>query len=232
MELEIDKWDSNSFGIKIARLNIFNENGLVDLLESAENKGFDFVVGKVINGLQSERILLSFGFKKCSESVSLLLSSVSGINGYPYIIRHFRIEDINEVKVICRDAFRLSYLYKCGFAEQSVVDSYHMKWAENLSADDNTIFLVADISGEVVGFIAMYIDRDRGVGRIVLIAVSENYRGFGIGKDLLLNCALRKSGLVKNIEVKTQKDNERALSLYKSAGFKIVGSDKVFFKKY
>ncbi len=242
LPLKIDKWDSGFFKTKIARLNIsgtkpdkFFAKTLHDLLRLAMRKNITFLVIKLIepNPIY-EKHLIDFDFKECGESIDLsLVYPVSNAEAHfrNHNVRLFKIGDRQEVNNIAKDAFRLSYLYKCGFAKRNVIDSYHIQWAENLSKDKNSIVFVAEVYCKIAGFIAMTIDRLKKRGRIVLIAVNKEYRGLNIGRSLLLRCIGWGISNIKTIEVRTQKNNKKALSLYKKMGFKVVSSDKVFYKR-
>lgn len=242
LPLKVDKWDSSFFKTKIARLNIsgttpdkFFAKKLHDLLRLAMRKNITFLVIKLIEPNPTfEEIIREFDFKECGESVGLALLypvSNAGDHSGNHKARLFKTGDRQAVKNIAKDAFRLSYLYKCGFAKRNVIDSYHIQWAENLSKDKNSIVFVAEVYCKIAGFIAMTIDRLKKRGRIVLIAVNKEYRGLNIGKSLVQKCIEWGVSNIQSIEVKTQKNNKKALSLYEKMGFKVVSSDKVFYKR-
>jgi len=64
-----------------------------------------------------------------------------------------------------------------------------------------------------------------------LVAVKKEYRGLNIGESLVQECIEWGISNAKSIEVKTQKNNKKALSLYEKMGFKAVSTDKVFYKR-
>jgi len=241
LPLKLDKWDSDFFKVKIARLNISGkepDNSLTeelnDLVDLARRENIAFLVIKLIGtNPVIEEIIRGVGFEKCGESVGLTLvyprSSLEDKTGN-HKVRFLKAGDMEEIRNIAKDAFRLSYLYKCGFAETSIVDSYHMQWAENLSKNENSVVFVIDVYSEVAGFIAMDVDKLKRIGVIVLIAVIKKYRGMDIGKSLVQECIKWGVSNLERIDVKTQKDNKKALSLYENMGFKVVSSDKVFCK--
>jgi len=240
--LKEDKWDSSFFKTKIARLNIsgarlqkFFAEELHDLLKSAARRDFAFLVIKLIEPNPAyEKTIRDLEFEKCGESVDLALVCPvlnTGDHSGSHKVRLFKTGDEQAVKSIAKDAFRLSYLYKCGFAERDVVDSYHMQWTENLFKDKNSVFFVIEECSKVVGFVAMSVDRLKKIGRIVLIAVKKEYRGLNAGKSLIQKCIEWDVSNIKSIVVKTQKNNKKSLSLYEKMGFKAVSTDKVFYKR-
>ena len=68
---------------------------------------------------------------------------------------------------------------------------------------------------------------------LVNISVEESHQGTGIGKQLLYNAinTVKKSN-AKVIEVGTGNSSISQLAFYQKCGFRIVGVDKDYFKKY
>jgi len=240
--LKEDKWDSAFFNVKIARLNLSGKKPdkslarrMHGLMKLAMRENIAFLVIKLVDPNPAfEEVIRGVNFEECGESVESTLVypvSSSGDNLGNHKVRFFKAGDMEEVKNIAKDAFRLSYLYKCGFAKRNIIDSYHMQWAENLSNDENTVVFVTDVCSKVAGFIAMSVDELKRIGVIVLIAVKKEYRGLNIGKSLVQECIEWGVSNVKSIEVKTQRNNKKALSLYEKMGFKVVSADKVFYKR-
>ncbi|WIV13722.1 GNAT family N-acetyltransferase [Proteiniborus sp. MB09-C3] len=68
---------------------------------------------------------------------------------------------------------------------------------------------------------------------LVNIAVSEAYRGKGIGKMLILSAIdMAKNEKAKVLEVGTGNSSISQLALYQKCGFRVVGVDRDFFKKH
>jgi len=242
LPLKVDKWDSGFFNVKIARLNISGKKPdksltrrMHDLIELAMRENIAFLVIKLVDPNPAfEEVIRGVNFEECGESVESTLVypvSSSGDNSGNHKVRLFKAGDREEVRNIAKDAFRLSYLYKCGFAKRNIIDSYHMQWAENLTKDKNAVVFVVDVCSKVAGFIAMSVDELKRIGVIVLVAVKNEYRGLNIGKSLVQECIEWGISNVKSIEVKTQKSNKKALSLYEKMGFKVVSTDKIFYKR-
>jgi len=80
--------------------------------------------------------------------------------------------------------------------------------------------LVAELDGEVVGYITTTVDEESGIGRIPNLAVDSRYQGRGVGKALI-NAALdrfRDKGM-EYAKIETLATNEVGSSLYPKAGF-------------
>ncbi|MCS7121224.1 MAG: ribosomal protein S18-alanine N-acetyltransferase [Archaeoglobaceae archaeon] len=82
-------------------------------------------------------------------------------------------------------------------------------------------FLVADIGGKIVGYIAT-MDVDKNTGKIISFAVKKEFRGKGIGSTLLKRAIerLRTKGK-KKILLEVRVSNLQAQRLYKKFGFRI-----------
>lgn len=245
LPLRVDKWNSNFFKERIARVKIsdkertdsFSES-LSELLSRAQKKKVGFLVIK-LQGSNPKlvRSLIKAGFKKYGESADLVFRYkepgkmfTKEIYCSDYRIGLCKPAHIKGVRDIARDAFRLSYLYKCGFGKKSKVDSYHSVWAENLIKDKDVEVFVAEKNGRVLGFATLRINMRRREGRIDLIAVDKRFRGKGIGNQLVKKCIGSGRGRLKEIFIKTQKEN-KALSLYKKRGFAVYSYDKIFCKR-
>ena len=83
--------------------------------------------------------------------------------------------------------------------------------------------LVAELDGEVVGYITTTTDQISGMGRIPNLAVDASCQGQGIGKALI-NAAMdrfRETGM-EYAKIETLATNETGGGLYPRAGFKEV----------
>lgn len=243
LPLKIDKWDSDFFKTRIARLKLSGKKTdrnfpgkLSDLLNLARKQNVAFLVIKMENPIPTyEKTLVNLGFKKYSESVDSVFrypKSIKKSYFKEHKVRLFKPADRTAVCAIAKDAFRLSYLYKCGFSRRSEVDRYHLVWAENLTRDRNSKVFVAEKGERANGFATLSLDRLKKRARVILIAVDKKCRGRGVGKALMQKCiAWGQSARLKAIFIKTQRNNYKALNLYKQLGFRPAVYDKVFCKK-
>ncbi|WP_340696529.1 GNAT family N-acetyltransferase [Flavobacterium gyeonganense] len=105
----------------------------------------------------------------------------------------------------------------------------YIRWIENSLTDKSKFdVLVAVIDDLIEGFITL-IKKSETVVEISLLAVSQESRGKGIGKQLIVESISRsKEAGLDEIRVTTQLDNIPAMSLYKSANFKIIESINIY----
>ncbi len=137
-----------------------------------------------------------------------------------------------------RDRQRLHEITAGSFRDASVhgkIEGVYGKlrgttWAERkepeINADINGepegVF-VAEVDGEVVGYITTTTDQTSGMGRIPNLAVDPSCQGQGIGKALI-NAAMdrfRETGM-EYAKIETLATNEAGGGLYPQAGFKEV----------
>ena len=92
------------------------------------------------------------------------------------------------------------------------------------------IIIATDKNETIVGFVTLN-KKSENLVDIGLVAVSDGFRGKGIGKSLM-NYALNKSFELgyKEIQVVTQITNINAMKLYESVGFNI--KEKTFVYHY
>src|SRR5437867_8060643 len=118
----------------------------------------------------------------------------------PVRVRPFVPNDIPAVASIVREALRENY-------PTSLYLDIHRWWRDG--------FLVADLDGHPVGFLASVITAD-GQARILMFAVTSGFRRRGVGSAMmnafLQVCAMR--GL-KRIELEVLVSNAEAVGLYK-----------------
>lgn len=131
------------------------------------------------------------------------------------IVRPMTIEDVEEASKI--EAMVFSMPWKADdFAEMILADYAY--------------YFVATNSDRVVGIIGLR--NLAGEGEITNVAVSPDYRRYGIGRKMLKRVLDQASQLgVKDITLEVRASNEPAISLYTSEGFVTEGVRKGFYEK-
>lgn len=129
-------------------------------------------------------------------------------------IREFESADIEKVVYINRVSLPENYSLRF-FME------HHEKWPK--------AFLVAEVDGEVVGYVMCRVELGWGYckpgltrkGHVVSIAVLEGYRRRGIGKALMEEAlkALSKYYKASEVYLEVRVSNYPAISLYEKLGF-------------
>ena len=110
--------------------------------------------------------------------------------------------------------------------------SFSVPWSEKSFKDelqnDAAVYFVALHGEKVIGYIGMW--DVSGEGDITNIAVHPEYRGRGIGKQLLKSvfCEAGKRGLC-TLTLEVRESNAIARQLYTSCGFSAVGMRKNYY---
>lgn len=111
-------------------------------------------------------------------------------------------------------------------------ECFSRPWSEKSIAqelkNENAHFFVAQLCGEVFGYIGMHTAADECY--IANVAVRENRRKGGTGEALVrFACEKAKQLGCSFISLEVRKSNEAAVSLYKKCGFSFVGERKKFY---
>lgn len=94
---------------------------------------------------------------------------------------------------------------------------------------ENTVFLVAEEAGELLGYIGMYCALDEG--EITNVAVAPQQRCRGIGGNLMEE--IKKAALMRglsSIVLEVRVSNHEAIRLYERNGFVNLGIRKGFYE--
>lgn len=108
--------------------------------------------------------------------------------------------------------------------------SFSTPWSEKAikeSMDAGTVFYVAHLNNNVVGYIGL--SKIAGEGYVTNIAVLPEYRRLGIGKRILQYTVDNSKNELEFISLEVRASNSIAISLYEKLGFKNVGIRKRFY---
>lgn len=109
-----------------------------------------------------------------------------------------------------------------------LINNHDWRWRKvrhidfDVERDADGVF-VAELDGQVVGYITTFRDHDAGIGLIPNLAVDAQQRGRGIGRKLIeyaLN-NFREAGLT-HAKIETLAQNDVGQTLYPSLGFREV----------
>lgn len=112
--------------------------------------------------------------------------------------------------------------------------SFSQPWSKKGIADflkqNNSIMLVAEEFGKIVGYVGLYYVLDEA--NITNIAVLPGYRRIGVGENLIryLIDEVKKKN-IRGITLEVRESNEAAINLYTKLGFDSIGIRKKFYEK-
>ena len=119
--------------------------------------------------------------------------------------------------------------------ENSFTVGQEAEFLKARSESKNAIEIAAFVDGRIVGTAGIdpIGDKEKLRHRAEFgVSVAKEFWGLGIGKELLNSCieCARKAGFVQ-LELSVIAENERAIAMYKKAGFKEYGRNPKGFKK-
>lgn len=129
------------------------------------------------------------------------------MRGYTFmVVRSFRLSDYQPVAALMESVL-----------SQACCEETREAFARQLGWDSDLI-LVAEIEGEIAGFIIGTIDRNRGY--YYRIAVHPDYRGRGCAKALIQGLKVRfEQRKVTRVMVAADEHNKPILPLYEAMGY-------------
>ena len=128
------------------------------------------------------------------------------------VIREASSDDVNGII----EVLKTSYLQDEAWARKAL---------EKLLATENYVILVAELDGKIVGFIDYYILpsvwEKWNEATINYLFIDKEYQGRGIGSKLLKEVIKQTDKMrIMELHVGTEKENKRAIRLYKKHGFR------------
>ncbi|HKP54614.1 MAG TPA: GNAT family protein [Chloroflexia bacterium] len=111
--------------------------------------------------------------------------------------------------------------------EFSVTVENERKMLESAAASDNSIFVVADAGGQIVGIANCAGGTRRATRHSALIGISlhPDYRDQGIGTRMMryIISWARETGIIRRLDLHVFTYNARAIHLYEKLGFVLEG---------
>lgn len=222
-------WDSEFFEKKIYQIDAFAEipegeweavikekpDLIYCIIETPSLKTIEFMQGHGAILYDNKIKYLKQGFTESAsknnqfhfESTSLLTEDLEAMVYQSGSFSRFNLDP------------RLSPKFKDLYKEW-IVGSLNKKLADE-------VLLAKDNKGQSVGFITLSIKE--GIGNIGLIAVSEHFRGQGVGKLLIQKADnFFREKQASAATVVTQIDNIPACRLYEKMGYTIVKNESIF----
>lgn len=152
-------------------------------------------------------------------------------------IRLFRPDDLQALKQLTVDSFAGVTLEQNIEEKLGTLAEHDWRWRkarhvdEDVAANPAGIF-VAEAEGKIVGYITTRIDPEAGRGRIPNLAVAADWRGHGLGRELIERALDYFRGLdLEYAVIETMAQNAIGHHLYQSCGFVEVARQVHFARK-
>jgi RimJ/RimL family protein N-acetyltransferase len=151
------------------------------------------------------------------------------IGGNVMKIRKLVPEDGEAFAQLIQDVENESSYMLFGPGERNVSEDIQRRMIEAFSSRDNAAIFAAEVNGLLAGYLIV---NGGMAGRVrhsaaLVIGIRKDYRGQGVGYSLFqkLDSWAMEAGLHR-LELSVVSENERALGLYKKAGFIVEGIKK------
>lgn len=219
------EWDSQFFGIPLARLNT---NRLTDeVVERARSwcreraiAGLYFLADS--SDATTIRLAESNGYELTDIRVTLETSVHTPPETAPpagVCIRLCRDDDIQALREIARVSHRDSRFYFDSHFPKNACDNLYQTWIEKSCRGYADAVWVAELESRVAGYLSCHLS-EPPPGRIGLFAVHADYRGRRIGQHMIWKSLewFHQKG-VRHVSVVTQGRNTAAQRQYQRCGF-------------
>jgi dTDP-4-amino-4,6-dideoxy-D-galactose acyltransferase len=229
LNYEILNWDSQFFGLKIAKINnqnIESNSEMDEILTELSNENVKLVY-LVVNEQNSNSVsILNDIDKPITTNVTFALQvkdnkieTWEGVEIYNQTEVESELYDL-AIQAGHDSRYKLDNRFKHGEFER-----LYRLWIENSVNKSFADYVFIYRNNDVItGFITLKINNDSGT--IGLIAVDETKRGLGIGKKLINQVLQTLVDLnISTCLVATQKENIGAVKFYESVGFSALKSE-------
>ncbi|HET7324728.1 MAG TPA: GNAT family N-acetyltransferase, partial [Halococcus sp.] len=143
-------------------------------------------------------------------------------------IREATTGDGDAIRRIARDSMEGSYSLSPRAIEGAITQWYDDETLAEELKEEDALFLVAEVEGEVRGFAEGDLVAEGGNGDLLWLHVDPAHRGSGIGTELFEHTheALLDMGATQ-LRAKVIEDNAEGNAFYEDFGFERVGTDEV-----
>ncbi len=219
-------WDSNFFGVRIARLtpNRLISDDLQRALAWCHSHDIDCIYFLADAGdADTVRLVEDNRFRfvdiRVTLEIQLRINRAGADSVIHGVIRACRPEDIPALRAIARVSHRDSRFYHDPNFPESLCDALYETWIEKSCHGYAEAVLVAELDQQAVGYISCHLP-DPDEGQIGLFAIAGAAQGKGLGQRLVNEslCWFAEQGR-KQVTVVTQGRNCKAQRLYQRCGF-------------
>lgn len=152
---------------------------------------------------------------------------VTAKNNIEVLIRTVQLEDAKAILDIQRDVISENDYWIATIDEFTKTITQQRDSIQKILKNERETIIIAEISGKVVGWLEFESQTCKKISHTGLfgIMIHKDYRGMGIGRMLIneLFDWAEKNPFIEKVSLGVFSTNHRAISLYKSMGFKEAG---------
>jgi dTDP-4-amino-4,6-dideoxy-D-galactose acyltransferase len=251
---ELLQWDSDFFGLKIARLLGSNLNpALADEVDIwCQRQGVDCLYARLRpDDPKNGRTVLGYGYRLVDVRVTLEREIDRGLDnnldalGAPRacVVRPAQPRDLPALQRTARARHRdTRFFFDGNFPPERCEDLYERWITASFRGEAQAVWVAQadeiqaenmEHNGECIGYITCHLDGPEKPGRIGLFAVDATFTGRGVGRALVRAATswFALQGLTR-VSVVTQGRNVGALRLYERCGFCTAAVELFYHKWY
>lgn len=243
MKIVYDKFNSEMFQIKMGNVILSNDDLMSDnldvfeIIKFGENEGYDHLAVKIPTPYKK---LFNKFMSKGFFLTDLLAEYIYYFDGrelpdikHKTIIREYKETDLEELMKIAKGSFDYDRFHADPTLDNGFCDKYYEQWIYNSCHGFADKIFVSEYEGKAVGFTTGRADHSQEYGRLVLSAVSDEYRGLGIYTSMIYEGVkwLEKEGF-KGLIVGTQINNVAVQKAWIKLGFTVLDSEYVLHFHY
>jgi len=138
-----------------------------------------------------------------------------------YRVREMKVEDIKQVQQVAKTSWNATYedIIPLDIQESFLASAYNGAMMKRRM--EQSLFLVAETAGKVVGFANFSPVKEAGEAELGAIYLDPAHQGLGIGTALLEEGLANLAGAQK-IWVNVEKENTNGVLFYLAKGFKAM----------
>jgi ribosomal protein S18 acetylase RimI-like enzyme len=155
----------------------------------------------------------------------------------PVSLRLYRPDDLEGIKRLTVASFGGVTIEENIETTLGVLNGHDWRWRKARHIDDDVAanpkgIFVAEAKGQLVGYITTRLDREAGKGRIPNLAVAAEFRGRGLGRQLIEHALeyFRAEGMAFAV-IETMAQNAIGQHLYPACGFVEIARQAHFARK-
>jgi ribosomal protein S18 acetylase RimI-like enzyme len=257
ISLEQLKWDTNYFGIRMAKIPHLivhrkypqqfelRRQLIIRLMQECSARNIKHLSARVAKeDVSSIHALESHGFRL----MDLIVTGFVNINGWispetkpKWPVREFSPHELPILVELANEAFIKGRIARQRFHNDPFLpieksDKLYVQWLINASKGLADTILVAEMNNKPVGFCACRVERELSkrigfrIGVIFLTGVLPSARGKGVHSSMLDYALKWFSNKVDVVEIGAEVSNYAAQRGWRNYGFKIVRSQCTFHK--
>ena len=224
--IELAKWDSENFGIKVGNViptESISEVWLDGIMSDARRDGYNMLY---LKGITLPEKMLSDNIVLADEKVIYAQITKNSCSYDEHVISILNKELSDELLALAYESGKYSRYNLDGKFQKHVFPTLYKQWmGRSLSGEIATEVLGYVDSGRCCGMLTYKVE-DNNVD-IGLVAVSPEMAGKGIGSKLM-HSFLSHLNLGTRVEVATQKRNTVACHYYEKNGFVVDSITNVY----